>query len=166
MKTTDAKSYLEIERKFLVQGDFKQGATQVKTIRQGYLSTDPERTVRIRLVDAQAVLTIKGKSSDGGKSRFEWEKVLSREEGEKLFVLCLPGAIEKKRHLVPYGEHLFEVDVFEGANAGLVLAEVELSSATETVELPAWIGEEVSGDKRYYNAYLTEHPYQTWSAGK
>lgn len=144
----------EIERKFLVKGDFKSQAFQAVRITQGYLSSVPERTVRVRIRDRQGYLTIKGKSSASGLSRYEWEKEISYEDARELLALCEPGLIDKTRYLVRAGKHVFEVDEFYGANAGLVIAEIELSSEEENFEKPDWLGEEVTGDRRYYNATL------------
>ncbi len=147
---------IEIERKFLVQSmDFLEQATKKAIMRQGYLSKDPERTVRIRINDQQSFLTIKGRSNVSGMSRFEWEKEITLEAGIQLLSLALPSVIEKTRYFVPHKQWLFEVDVFAGIHQGLILAEVELNSETETVDLPAWIGKEVTGDPNYYNAVLS-----------
>lgn len=153
---------IEIERKFLVRGDFKSLATSHSHIAQGYLCADGTRTVRVRLRDKQAYLTIKGASYDGGLSRFEFEKEIAYGEGLALMRLCQPGIVEKVRYLVPYEGHTFEVDEFLGDNAGLVVAEVELSAADETAVLPAFIGQEVTADRRYRNAYLRACPYKDW----
>ncbi len=147
---------IEIERKFLVNSnDFKSLASSKVFIQQGYLSKDPHRTVRIRIRDKQAFLTIKGISNASGMSRFEWEKEIPLNEGKALMALCLPTIIEKTRCLVSQGELYFEVDVFEGDHKGLVLAEIELPSETAKVKLPSWIGKEVTGQKAYYNSYLS-----------
>jgi len=147
---------IEIERKFLVNSnDFKSLASSKVFIQQGYLSKDPHRTVRIRIRDKQAFLTIKGISNASGMSRFEWEKEIPLNEGKALMALCLPTIIEKTRYLVSQGELYFEVDVFEGDHKGLVLAEIELPSETAKVKLPSWIGKEVTGQKAYYNSYLS-----------
>ena len=147
---------IEIERKFLVNtNDFKSLATSSAFIKQAYLSKDPHRTVRIRIKDQKAFLTIKGISSTSGMSRFEWEKELPLEEGEMLFKLALPTVIIKTRYIVPQGSLYFEVDVFEGDYKGLILAEIELPSEKTSIDLPPWIGKEVTGDKRYYNSYLS-----------
>ena len=147
---------IEIERKFLVNAnDFKNLATSSVCIKQAYLSKDPHRIVRIRIKDQQAFLTIKGISSTSGMSRFEWEKELPLEEGEMLFKLALPKIIIKTRYIVPQGALSFEVDVFEGDHKGLVLAEIELPSEKTSIDLPPWIGKEVTGNKRYYNSYLS-----------
>jgi len=147
---------IEIERKFLVNSnDFKSLANSKVFIQQGYLSKDPHRTVRIRIRDKQAFLTIKGISNASGMSRFEWEKEIPLNEGKALMALCLPTIIEKTRYLVSQGELYFEVDVFKGDHKGLVLAEIELPSETAKVKLPSWIGKEVTGQKAYYNSYLS-----------
>ena len=147
---------IEIERKFLVKAnDFKNLAVSSVNIKQAYLSKDPHRTVRIRIKDKQAFLTIKGISSASGMSRFEWEKELTLEEGEMLFQLALPTVIVKKRYIVPQGALSFEVDVFEGDHQGLILAEIELASESTSIVLPPWIGKEVTGNQRYYNSYLS-----------
>ena len=147
---------LEIERKFLVKSnDFKSLATSQVIIKQGYLTKDPERTVRIRLKNKQAFLTIKGISSSSGMSRFEWEKEISFEDGKSLINLCLPGVIEKVRYLIPHGKLIIEVDVFGGKHKGLTLAEIEVPSEATKLDLPQWIGQEVTGDKMYYNSYLS-----------
>jgi CYTH domain-containing protein len=160
------KPKVEIERKFLVKPEYLKellaSASKVDTIAQGYLNDDPGRTVRVRLHNDNGVLTIKGIGSASGMSRFEWEKNIAGAEAKMLMPLCLPGLIEKLRHLIRVG-HTFEVDVFGGANAGLVLAEIELSSEDEEFERPVWLGEEVTGDKRYYNSYLAKHPFTTWA---
>ena len=147
---------IEIERKFLVKAnDFKNLAVSSVNIKQAYLSKDPHRTVRIRIKNKQAFLTIKGISSASGMSRFEWEKELTLEEGEMLFQLALPTVIVKTRYIVPQGSLSFEVDVFEGDHQGLILAEIELPSESTSIVLPPWIGKEVTGDQRYYNSYLS-----------
>ena len=147
---------IEIERKFLVSSTaFIALASSKVYIKQGYLSKDPHRTVRIRIKDEQAFLTIKGISSESGMSRFEWEKEISLEEGKTLIELCLPAIIEKTRYVIPHAKHYFEVDVFEGGHKGLILAEIELPSEQTLIKLPQWVGKEVTGDKRYYNSYLS-----------
>lgn len=154
--------YTEIERKFLVKSEFRHLATAEYKICQGYLVADPQRTVRVRIKGDKGYLTIKGASTADGLSRFEWEKEIAANEAEMLLKLCLPGAIEKTRYIVPFGGLTFEVDEFFGENAGLVMAEVELKSATQQVSLPEWIGQEVTGDKRYYNSYLSQRPFSKW----
>ena len=152
----------EIERKFLVKGSFKEAAFDALRITQGYLSTSPGRSVRVRLRGDRGFLTIKGPSRDGGLSRFEWEKEIGADDARALLALCEPGIIDKTRWLVKAGRHTFEVDEFHGDNEGLVVAEVELGAPDEAFEKPDWLGEEVTGDRRYYNAYLIHNPYSTW----
>ncbi|MGB2397530.1 MAG: CYTH domain-containing protein [Flavobacteriaceae bacterium] len=147
---------IEIERKFLVTSqDFKKAAFKQSAIHQGYLSTDPERTVRIRIVDQLAFLTVKGKGSLSGMSRFEWETEIPKKDAAELLKRCLSSPIVKKRYFVKHGVHVFEVDVFEGIHQGLTIAEIELKSENEKVLLPNWIGKEVTGDKRYYNSFIS-----------
>lgn len=154
---------IEIERKFLVASmGFKTLATERTHLVQGFLNTHPERTVRIRIQNNRGVLTIKGKSSEDGTTRFELEKPLSLEEAQSLLTLCEPGIIEKIRYLVPVSAHVFEVDEFLGDNKGLVVAEIELTTADESFEKPNWLGKEVTGDIRYYNAQLSKKPYKSW----
>ena len=152
----------EIERKFLVKGGFKEAAFDALRITQGYLSTAPGRSVRVRLRGDQGFLTVKGPSLDGGLSRFEWEKEIGADDARALLELCEPGIIDKTRWLVKAGSHTFEVDEFHGDNEGLVVAEVELNAPDEPFEKPAWLGEEVTGDRRYYNSSLTRNPYKIW----
>lgn len=149
----------EIERKFLVTGNFKREACDSFRLVQGYISTDPDRTVRVRIKGEQGFLTIKGCSSLDGLSRYEWEKEIPVSEALELMNLCVSGVIDKTRYLVPYGGHTYEVDVFHGANEGLVLAEIELADEQEMFEKPSWLGEEVTGDVRYYNSMLSLHPF-------
>ena len=152
----------EIERKFLVSGDFKSEVTKATRITQGYLSSVPERTVRVRIKGDKGYMTVKGIGSDSGASRFEWEKEIPVEDVRELLKICEPGVIDKTRYLVPAGKHTFEVDEFYGDNEGLVVAEVELSSEDEEFVRPEWLGEEVTGDARYYNSMLMKKPYKTW----
>ncbi len=152
----------EIERKFLVRGDFKSEVTKATRITQGYLSSVPERTVRVRIKGDKGYMTVKGIGSDSGASRFEWEKEIPVEDVRELLKICEPGVIDKTRYLVPAGKHTFEVDEFYGDNEGLVVAEVELSSEDEEFVRPEWLGEEVTGDARYYNSMLMKKPYKTW----
>ncbi len=153
----------EIERKFLVVGEgYKTEAYNSTPIMQGYISRSPGRTVRVRIRGDKGYLTIKGGGSASGMSRLEWEKEIPVEEALQLMRLCEPGIIDKTRHLVKAGDHVFEVDEFHGDNAGLVVAEVELGSEDEEFERPAWLGEEVTGDRRYYNSSLTKCPYCEW----
>ena len=156
-------SGLEIERKFLVRGDgYKQQAVSYSRIKQGYICSGRGRTVRVRLRDHCAFLTIKGPSLDGGLSRYEFEKEITLDEAEHLFHLCEPGIIDKTRYLVPSGNHTFEVDEFYGDNEGLVMAEVELSAPDEPYEKPDFIGREVTGDRRFYNSHLRQNPFRLW----
>ncbi|MDP4201805.1 MAG: CYTH domain-containing protein [Bacteroidota bacterium] len=153
---------LEIERKFLVSGDFHSYTTRTTYIMQGYLSSVPERTVRIRIKDDKAFITIKGKNNQSGVSRFEWEKEISIEEARELLFLCEPGIIEKKRHIIPNSSLFFEVDEFMGDNSGLIIAEIELPTEDTLFEKPSWLGREVTGDIRFYNSYLSKNPYSKW----
>ena len=152
----------EIERKFLVKGEFKSFAYQVIPILQGYLSSLPERTVRVRLYGERAYLTIKGISDAKGVSRFEWEKEISPEEARELMKICEPGVIDKSRYLNRVDAHLYEVDEFHGDNTGLILAEIELLSENEVFVKPEWLGEEVTGNPCYYNSFLVKCPYTKW----
>lgn len=152
----------EIERKFLVKGDFKSHATRSARIIQGYLSSVPERTVRVRVKGDKGFITVKGIGNASGVSRYEWEMEIPRSEAEELLAICEPGVIDKTRFLVESGPHTFEVDEFYGANEGLVVAEIELSAETEEFERPDWLGEEVRGDVRYLNSVLVKHPFTTW----
>lgn len=154
---------VEIERKFLVTSEaFKSEAFKVEPIIQGYLNSNKKRSVRIRIKGEEAYLTIKGESNQSGISRLEWEKEIDRNEAEKLIELCEEGQIAKKRYNVKVGKHTFEVDVFEGQNEGLIIAEVELENENETFEKPDWLGNEVSQDHRYFNVYLSQHPFKKW----
>jgi len=150
----------EIERKFLVlNDDFKKEAESHSEIKQGYLSKDPERTVRIRLKDDKGYLTIKGIAEKNGADRFEFETEINIQDAEQLLELCLPELIIKTRFYISSNKHTFEVDVFEGKNKGLVLAEVELTDENETFKKPLWLGKEVTGDKHYYNSFLSENSF-------
>jgi adenylate cyclase len=153
---------LEIERKFLVNGEFRNAALETTRIVQGYICAVPGRTVRIRTRDSKAYITIKGSAGPTGFTRYEWEKEIPVEEAQELLRLCEPALIEKTRYIVKHVDHLFEVDEFSGDNAGLVIAEVELKSEDEYFEKPAWLGKEVTGDLRYYNSYLSRNPYSRW----
>ncbi|EGF52042.1 CYTH domain-containing protein [Bacteroides fluxus] len=152
----------EIERKFLVTGEYKSQAYAQNHIVQGYISSARGRTVRVRIRDDKGYLTIKGASNESGTSRYEWEKEIPLNEAEELMRICEPGIIDKTRYLVRSGKHVFEVDEFYGGNDGLVVAEVELASEDEPFEKPAFIGREVTGDIRYYNSQLMKHPFNTW----
>jgi len=156
---------VEIERKFLVISEaFKKEAFQVEHIKQGFLNRDPHRTVRVRLKNDKGVLTIKGLSSEDGLKRFEWEKDILKSEAKELFEFCEPGIIDKLRHKIIVGRHVYEVDEFYGDNEGLVIAEIELNSENETFEKPEWLGEEVTGETKYYNSQLSIKPYKTWKS--
>ena len=152
----------EIERKFLVDGEFKSQAFAQSRIIQGYISSKPGRTVRVRIRDDKGFLTIKGKTGDAGLSRYEWEQEISLTDAQDLMKLCEPGMIDKIRYLVRSGCHVFEVDEFFGENEGLIMAEIELGSEDESFDKPCFIGLEVTGDRRYYNSHLMKKPYTTW----
>ena len=152
----------EIERKFLVKGDFSRQVTSAQRIVQGYICSQPGRTVRIRIRGEEGFLTIKGASDEKGLSRYEFEQKIPLADAEELLKLCEPGAIDKVRNLVPVEKHTWEVDVFHGDNEGLVLAEIELASEDEPFERPDWIGQDVRLDRRYYNSMLTKRPYKQW----
>lgn len=155
--------HLEIERKFLVKSEtFKQQATSQTRIVQGFLNTDPERTVRVRIRGEEGFLTVKGASNESGTTRFEWETEISVGEAANLIDLCEAGILEKVRFEVPLGKHTFEVDEFLGENKGLILAEVELSHEDERFERPDWLGQEVTGQVQYYNSQLSIKPYKEW----
>ena len=154
---------LEIERKFLVLDDsYKHEAFSKSHIQQGYICSERGRTVRIRIRNERAYITIKGPSLNGGLSRYEFEQEIPLDDARKLLTLCDPGIIDKTRWLVKAGNHTFEVDEFAGDNAGLTVAEVELTSEDEAFEKPAFIGQEVTGDRRYYNSQLRRNPYCRW----
>ncbi|OIV40821.1 CYTH domain-containing protein [Flavobacterium johnsoniae] len=154
---------LEIERKFLVKSaDFKEQAFAKNKIAQGYLSSIPERTVRVRVKGDKAFLTIKGIGHQGGMTRFEWENQIPLDEAAELLKLCEKGKIEKTRYEIKLGNHVYEVDEFYGENEGLIMAEIELQSETESFEKPDWLGREVTNDERYYNAYLSKNPFKNW----
>ncbi|MBV7441866.1 CYTH domain-containing protein [Weeksellaceae bacterium TAE3-ERU29] len=147
----------EIERKFLViNSDYKEQALKKQQIIQGFLSRVPERTVRIRISGEKGFITIKGKSDEKGLSRFEWEKEIPLVEAQELLKLCEDGIIDKTRYYVKVENHTFEIDEFKGSHHGLVIAEVELNHPEEKFPKPEWLGEEVTGDKRYYNSYLSK----------
>jgi len=155
--------HLEIERKFLVASEaYKQAATSQTRIAQGFLNTDPSRTVRVRIMGEKGFLTVKGASNDSGTTRFEWEIEISVNEATNLIDLCESGILEKTRYEVPSGKHIFEVDEFLGENKGLVVAEVELNHEDERFEKPEWLGEEVTGQKKYYNSQLSKNPFSSW----
>lgn len=154
---------VEIERKFLVKSDdFKNQAFAQNKIAQGYLSSVPERTVRVRIKGHKGFITIKGIGQSSGMSRFEWENEIPLDEAQELLKLCEKGKIEKTRYEIKSGIHVYEVDEFYGENEGLVMAEIELNSEDEAFEKPEWLGEEVTNDERYYNAYLSKNPFKDW----
>lgn len=153
-------AFRETERKFLVAGDFRGEVSGASHIIQGYLSSAPGRTVRVRLRDEQGWITVKGPAR--GLTRIEWEKEIPAGEAQLLLSLCEPGIIDKTRYLVSSGQHTFEVDEFHGDNDGLVMAEVELKAPDEPYQKPPFIAEEVTGDRRYYNSHLRMHPYCLW----
>lgn len=156
-------NHIEIERKFLVKSTgFKAQATGCSHFVQGYITSPPAKTVRVRIADDKAYLTIKGSGSASGMSRFEWEMEIPGKDALALLGICEGGVIEKDRYYVPFAGHTFEVDEFFGDNEGLVMAEVELSSEDEAFEKPEWLGQEVTGDSRYYNSSLRKHPYIQW----
>jgi adenylate cyclase len=153
----------EIERKFLVKGDFKPFVTKQTKIVQGFLSTVPERTVRVRIKDTQGFLTIKGIGNASGASRYEFEKEISVQEAQDLMAICEPGVIDKTRFIVPADNGLvFEVDEFYGENEGLTVAEIEIPSEDTSFTKPEWLGEEVTGDVKYFNSMLMKNPYKNW----
>ena len=153
---------LEIERKFLVKGDYKKHVVKSLTIKQGYISTVHGITVRVRLKDKKGYLTIKGGTGESGISRYEWEKEIAFEEADELLRLCDSGIIDKTRHLIPADSFIWEVDEFHGENEGLVMAEIELKSESDTFSVPDWLGPEVTGDLRYYNSYIAKNPFTRW----
>lgn len=153
----------EIERKFLVLNDaFKKESFSAIKITQGFLSTVPERTVRVRVKGEKGFITVKGIGNESGASRYEWEKEIPVEEVNDLLKICEPGAIDKTRYNVKSGKHTFEVDEFYGENDGLIVAEVELTQEDEAFEKPTWLGKEVTGDLKYYNSMLIKNPFKHW----
>lgn len=154
----------EIERKFLVKDNsYREKAFSSSHIKQGYICSARGRTVRVRIRDEKGYLTIKGASDSSGTSRYEWEREIPLQEAEELMLLCEPGMIDKTRFLVRAGKHVFEVDEFYGENQGLVIAEVELGSENEDFERPDFLGEEVTGQVKYYNSFLMKNPYTHWN---
>ena len=157
------RGMVEIERKFLVKSMvFKAEAKNSERISQGFLNTDPKRTVRVRIKGNTGFITVKGLSNSSGTSRFEWEKKIALQEAEALLTLCEPEIVEKKRFKIPVGDHVFEVDEFYGMNQGLVIAEVELMNEDEFFIRPEWLGKEITGDIKYYNSNLSTKPFKTW----
>lgn len=154
---------LEIERKYLVESlDFINEAQSIKRITQGFLNTNPERTVRVRISGEEAFITVKGISNETGTTRMEWEQKIDLKGAQKLLQICEPGMIDKTRYDLLFHGNLFEVDVFHGENEGLIIAEVELSHENQPFEKPHWLGEEVTGDVKYYNSELSKNPYRLW----
>lgn len=154
---------IEIERKFLVKNkSYKSESIKKQLITQGYLSSDPKRSVRIRICEQNAYITIKGQTSESGTSRYEWEKEINIEDAKQLMLLCREGVVTKIRHLIPFKNHTFEVDEFLKDNSGLVIAEIELSNENEDFERPRWLGKEVTGIKKYYNSQLSQNAYVNW----
>ena len=154
---------VEIERKFLVlSNDFIAESFSKKRIVQAYISSNPDRTVRIRIKGDKGFLTIKGKGNSSGTTRLEWEREIPLQDAETLLSICEGGTIDKIRHEIKVGKHIFEVDIFAGENDGLIMAEIELTAENEVFEKPTWLGEEVTNDERYYNAYLSKNPYKLW----
>ena len=153
---------IEIERKFLVCGEYKSKAYSHSHIEQGYFDSAPGRTIRVRIRDDKAYLTIKGPSNQAGLARYEFETEVSLEDGRQLMALCRHGRIDKTRWLIKNGKHTIEVDEFHGDNDGLVMAEIELGSEDEEYEKPDFLGKEVTGDRRYYNSHLMRFPYCFW----
>ncbi|OSY87132.1 adenylate cyclase [Tenacibaculum holothuriorum] len=153
----------EIERKFLVNSNkYKETSHKKNYIKQGFLNSNKERVVRVRIKDDTGFLTIKGPSNKEGTTRYEWEKEISLTEAKELFALCEKGIIEKYRYLVEVENHLFEVDEFLGDNNGLIIAEVELNSENESFIKPNWLDQEVTGDEKYYNSNLSKLPFKDW----
>ncbi len=155
----------EIERKFLIRGDFASEIRESFEIRQGYLVKGARCTARVRIADNRGFLTIKGpvdQRKSSCISRFEWEKEIPMEDAEELMLLCEPGRVEKTRCHIPVGKHTFEIDIFHGDNDGLMIAEIELEHEDEPFERPNWLGEEVTHDSRYHNSVLAHTPYRTW----
>jgi len=154
---------IEIERKYLVNSlAFKDEAFTQNDIAQGYLNSNPERTVRIRVKGNKGFITIKGMGNESGASRLEWEQEIPVEDAKTLLKLCEKGAIEKTRYEVKSGQNIIEIDEFHGDNEGLIIAEIELENENDSIEKPNWLGKEVTGDERYYNSYLSLNPFKMW----
>jgi len=154
---------IEIERKFLVKADFMQYVKQSERIVQGYIPSAPGITVRVRIRGERGYVTIKGPSTKSGLGRSEFEYEIPVADVESMLAFCRKGVVEKVRHLIPQGKHVWEVDVFAGANEGLLMAEIELESEDEAFEKPDWLVKEVTGIGRYYNSSLSKYPYSLWS---
>jgi adenylate cyclase len=148
------KMATETERKFLVKGEFRHLADKEITVIQRYLLKDPDKTIRLRIMEGKAFLTIKGRSTHGSLTRNEWEFPIPVKDAKEMMKICLPGKVMKTRYLVPAGRHTFEVDVFHDKNEGLIIAEIELTTEDEPFEIPVWLGEEVTGNPAYYNSNL------------
>ena len=154
---------IEIERKFLVKSEeFKENSFAKNEISQGYLNSNPERTVRVRIKGNQGYLTIKGKGNETGRSRWELEKEIPVDEARLLLNLCESGIISKTRYEVKFGNHVYEIDEFFGENQGLVIAEIELQSEDEAFEKPDWLGKEVTNNEKYYNSFISKNPFKNW----
>lgn len=154
---------IEIERKYLVtSSDFLKEYSTKNEIAQGYLCSNPERTVRIRIKGNKGFITIKGIGNESGVSRFEWEKEIAIDEAQSLLKLCEKGVIKKTRYEVATGKHTIEIDVFYGDNDGLIIAEIELENENEAISKPNWLGKEVTNDERYYNSYISQNPFKNW----
>lgn len=154
---------IEIERKFLVKSDdFKTNASKTSRIIQGFLNTDPHRTVRVRIKNNKGILTVKGLSSEDGLKRFEWEKEITKTEAKALLDFCEYSLIDKVRYEVEFKGHLFEIDEFYGDNEGLIIAEIELNHENEDIRKPDWLGDEVTGNIKYYNSQLSIKPFKSW----
>ncbi|MDE5740576.1 MAG: CYTH domain-containing protein [Bacteroidaceae bacterium] len=155
-------AHREIERKFLVTGEWKPFADSKTHIEQGYFATEPGRTVRVRIRDEKGYLTIKGPTTKDGLARYEFETEIPLEDAHEMMKLCMPGRVDKDRYLIKNGKHVIEVDEFFGENEGLVVAEIELDSEDEAYEKPDFLGKEVTGDFHYYNKYMLRRPYKLW----
>ena len=154
---------VETERKFLVKdSSYRSLCTQKLHICQGYLNDDPERSVRVRVKAEKGYITIKSLPDESGWSRYEFEFEIDLKQAEQLLKLCLPTPIIKTRYIVPYDNYTVEIDEFEGENSGLVVAEIELDDVKQEISIPEFIGKEVTGDNRYFNLYLSQHPYKEW----
>ena len=153
----------EIERKFLVLKslDIETLGAPLQ-ITQGYLNSDKERSVRVRIKNEQGFITVKGIGNDSGTTRYEFEKEIPIYDAQDLLKICEPGVIEKIRREIVLGDHTFEVDFFSGDNKGLIVAEIELQSEDESFEKPSWLGEEVTGHHKYYNSMLAKKPFSKW----
>lgn len=147
----------------VLNDDFKEHSHKELRIVQGFLSSVPERTVRVRIMGERGYLTVKGIGNESGTTRFEWEKEISYKEAQTLLALCEPGIIDKKRYFVNSGAHQFEVDVFGLDNQGLIIAEIELGMEDEAFIKPSWVGEEVTGQIQFYNSSLTKSPFKNWT---